>query len=374
MEYVKVVSNKKIHGWYPGKRECTSERVLLNPYLGCEIGCFFCYTLGYPGKFQIAKKENKIFVYTNFVENLKKQIDRLNFISTCYLSPVSDPLQPAEKIFKITEKTVEFLLSKNIPFNITTKERIPENFIEIMKEHPHCYGQVSILTINEGLRKKLMRKGAETEELFRNIEKLSKNNIFSICRIDPIIPFINDDEKDIEEIIKRGVDNGVRHIISSVMDIHISVKEEIFTEIEKRFGLSKRKKIENLYKEKIGSYLHTEISYRRRIFTILRNLCDKYKITFALCMEFERRNGKIYGLNREFASSINCEGINIPVYKRNGEKFYPSASCDGNCLNCKKPLCGIDELAQGKVKNNNYKGFTYYDYLKWSRKEMELFK
>ena len=91
-------------------------------------------------------------------------------------------------------------------------------------------------------------------------------------------------------------------------------------------------------------------------------------------MEFERKDREICGLNREFMSSINCEGINIPVYKRKGEKFYPAASCNGNCLNCKKPLCGIDELALGKVKNNNYKGFTYYDYLKWSRKEMELFK
>lgn len=369
MEYIKVFSDKKIHGWYPGKRECTSERILLNPYVGCEIGCFFCYTLGYPGRFQISKREKKIFVYTNFVENLKKQIGRLDFISACYLSPVSDPFQPAEKIFKITEKTAEFLLSKNIPFNITTKEKIPENIIQIMKGHPHCYAQVSILTEKENLRRKLMRRGANTEILFDNIENLSKNEIFTVCRIDPIIPFVNDDIRDIENIIKKAKDRGAGHIISSVMDIHISVKKEIFTEIGKKFGQEIRNRVEELYTEKIGSYLHSKIDYRKSIFKSIRNLCDKHNLTFAVCMEFEKKGDGLYGLNEEFMSSENCEGVNIPIYKRKKDKFYPAVNCKGNCLSCKNPACGVDEIAQGKVKNNNYKGFDFYDYLRWSRKK-----
>ncbi|HOV21250.1 MAG TPA: radical SAM protein [bacterium] len=374
MEYIEVVSDKKIHGWWKGKRECSSERVLLNPYVGCEIGCFFCYTCGYPGKFQLSKKESKVFVYINFVDNLKKQIEKLNYISTCYLSPVSDPFQPAEKIFKITEKTIEFLISKNIPVNITTKETIPENIIEMIKGHPHCYGQVSILTIDENLRKKLMEKGAETDKLFENIRNLSKNNIFSICRIDPIIPFINDSQDTLEEIIKRSKDCGAKHIIASIIDINISKKEEIFTEIEKKFGRSIKRKLEELYIEKIGSSLHSKIDYRKNVFSLLRNLCDKYNLTFALCMEFEKKDGKIYGLNKEFGSSVNCEGINIPIYKRDGEKFSPACDCNGNCISCNFPSCGIEEIAQGKVKNNNYKGFDFYDYLRWSKKQKGLFE
>ncbi|MCM8757647.1 MAG: hypothetical protein NC903_01120 [Candidatus Omnitrophica bacterium] len=98
----------------------------------------------------------------------------------------------------------------------------------------------------------------------------------------------------------------------------------------------------------------------------LRKISDKNKISFALCMEYELKEGKILGLNREFMSSYNCEGINIPIYVRKGDKFFPWGNCFGNCLNCKDALCGIEELAMAKDQNSK-KAFTLKDYRRWSQ-------
>lgn len=367
--HITVKSEKKIHNWYHGKRECTSERILLNPYIGCDVECFFCYALSYPGNFQKFRKEKIITVYENFVENIERQIEKIDVAFCGYLSPITEPFQELEKIYKISEKTIELFVEKNIPIEFITKSEIPETVIEKIKLQKHSFGQVSILTPDEKIRKKLMKKGAGTEKLFENVRRLAKNGIFSVCRIDPIIPFITDNKKDLEKLIKMAIDNGANHIIASIMDIPITIKEDVFSYIEKNFGHLIRKKIENLYTEKIGSWFHANINYRKEIFYFLREKCDKFNISFALCMEYEIKNGKIIGLNREFMSSENCEGINIPIYFRKGKNFY-HFKCNGNCLKCKNAFCGIDDIAQGN-KTNYFCGWNYYDYLRWSKKIRE---
>jgi DNA repair photolyase len=364
-KHIKVRSNKKIHNWYPGKRECTSERILLNPYIGCDVECFFCYALSYPGNFQKFRKDRTIFVYENFVENVKSQIDKLNVAFCGYLSPVTEPFQELENIYHLSEKTIELFIENNLPVEFITKSIVPDSVIEKIKNQKHSFGQVSILTPFEEKRKLLMKKGADTKNLFKNIEKLSKNGVFSVCRIDPVIPFITDDEKEIQILVKMAVESGAKHIVASVMDIPKRIKNDVLNYIKKIFGDEIRRKIEGLYKEKIGSWLHADIGYRRRVFGFLREICDKYNISFALCMEYEIKDGKIIGLNKEFMSSENCEGIDIPIYFRKNKRFFPY-DCNGNCLKCKEAKCGIYELAQGN-KDGNYDGWDYYDYLKWNK-------
>ncbi|MCD6407576.1 hypothetical protein J7L87_00820, partial [bacterium] len=285
--HILVNSSKKIHGWYPGKRECTSERILLNPYIGCDVECFFCYALSYPGRFQSFRKERVIFVYENFVENLKTQIEKLNVAFCGYLSPVSEPFQTLEKIYHLSTKTIELFVSLNIPIEFITKEVIPDEVVELIEGKKHCFGQISILTSEEKLREKLMKKGASTEDLFRNIEKLAKRGIFTVCRIDPVIPFITDNKENLKMIIKKAVDSGASHIIASVMDIPSTIYDDVLGEIRKRFGKSVENKIRKLYVEKIGSWYNAKIDYRRDIFSFLRNVCDKENVSFALCMEYE---------------------------------------------------------------------------------------
>jgi len=99
----------------------------------------------------------------------------------------------------------------------------------------------------------------------------------------------------------------------------------------------------------------------------MREICDRNKVTMGLCMEFESLDGKkVRGLNREFMSSNNCEGVNVPIYVRKGDGgcFEPVRGCDGNCLEChfsdKTPVCGIPDLKKGGA-------WKLRDYRRWSR-------
>lgn len=357
-----VDSNKKIHGWWPGKRECTSERFLLNPYNGCQVDCLFCYTKGFPGYFQEFRKNGTVTIFRNFDKFISHQLDSLCVASCGYLSPVTDPFQPLENIYHISERIIIEFLSRNIPIEIITKCKIPERILERIADQVHSFIQFSILTPSEEKRKRLMKGGGTTEEIFKEIEKTSKRGIFTVCRIDPIIPFMTDNLVDIEEIVNRASDSGAGHIVVSVLDIPIRIADEVFIKL-----CSFAPSLRTMYTECIGGYLHAKTSYRRKVFDAIRKYCEKKKITFALCMEYEIRDGIIHGLNREYMTSESCEGINIPVYLRRGNHFEPASSCSGTCLYCVSANCGVEDLALGRIVGIEKPGFIFSDYKRWSK-------
>jgi len=365
-KHILVSTKKELHGWWTGKRECTSERMLINPYNGCGIGCFFCYTLAFPGYFQIFGEKGIITVAKDFDRVVAKQLDSIDIASCGYLSPVTDPFQPLNEKYHLSEKIIRVFIERNIPIEFITKAFIPQEVIELIKLQTHSFGQVSILTFDDKMRKLLVPGGSSTSILFNNLKRLAKEGIFAVCRIDPIFPYLTDKPKDLTELIERARDAGVKHIIASVLDIPLRIKEEILKALKSHFGVGIEWNYRKLYQEKINGHLNARIDYRKKIFHLLGNICERKNITFALCMEYQLKEGEVVGLNQGFMSSRNCEGIDIPIYRRKGEKFYPASSCSGECLHCCEPDCGIEDLAMGR--DGSRKDWYLKDYRRWSGK------
>jgi len=364
-----VASKKELHGWWSGiepngARECTAERLLINPYNGCSHRCFFCYALAFPGYFERFRREGIVTVFKDFDKVVSRQLDTLNVASCGYLSPVTDPFQPINRRYELTEKIIEEFVRRNIPVNVVTKGVVSGKALKLLKRQEHSFAQITILTLDEELRRKLMQGGASVDELLKNIERLSDAGIFTVCRIDPVLPFVTDDEAELRTLVAAAKERGAMHIVASCVDIPLNTKSEILRKLEVEFGKDVRRRYERLFTERIGPRLHADIGYRRRLFRTLREICRRHNVTFALCMEFERLpNGRLRGLNAEFKTSNNCEGIDVPIYVRRDDRFEPVAGCDGNCLKCyfegKPPACGIPELAKAGA-------WRLKDYKRWS--------
>ncbi len=373
--HIIVDSNKEQHGWWNGiepygNRECTSERLLINPYNGCSHNCLFCYSHALGGYFRVFREKGIVTVFNDFAAKVARQLDGLTVASCGYLSPVTDPFQPLNEKYELSEQILKEFVDCNIPVQFTTKGRISETALKLIKKQEHSFGEVSILTLDEDTRRQLMAGGASTDELVRNIERLANADKFAVCRIDPIIPYVTDKQEELEELVQKVVDAGAEHIITSCMDIPLVMKYELYNELEKRFGIPKRQ-FESLYKERMSGRLHANIEYRRKLFSMMRTICDRNKVTMGLCMEFESINGKmVKGLNNEFMSSNNCEGIDIPLYIREGDgkRFEPVRGCYGSCLQCHSldtvPACAIPDLKKAGA-------WKLKDYRRWSARIKE---
>lgn len=363
--HILVTSRKELHGWWKGKRECTGERMLINPYNGCSVGCIFCYARALPAAyFRLFNDTGIVTVFEDFDRVIADQLDSISIASCGYLSPVCDPFQIVNSRYRLSEKIVRAFTERNIPIEFITKCVVPDEVIGLMRPRRHSFGQFSASTIREDLRSRLMRGGATVDDLFLSMSRCAVGGLAVILRIDPVIPFLTDSPEELRRLVERGMDCGARHVVASVMDIPVKIAKEVFAKM-RRFGVGFLYDLDKLYDELIDGYLHASIEYRKRVFDRLRNLCEARGMTFALCMEYELIGGRPVGLNREFMSSSNCEGVDIPVYIRRAGGFTPAADCTGACLTCVEPLCGIEDLAMGG--GGGKKDFTLRDYRKWSK-------
>jgi len=357
-------SRKKLHGWWPGKRECTAERMLLNPYNGCTHNCAFCYSNAFWGYFQLYASQGIMAVFKDFDKAVAQQLDSLDIASAGYLSPVTDPFQPINQEYRLSEKIIKVFVERNLPIEFITKGEISDEALSLMKNQPHSFGQVSILTVDEGLRQMLVPGAVSTEQLFGNLRRLASMRIHSVCRIDPIIPLITDSNENLAGLVKRAAFAGAKHIVASCLDIPRKTRGQIVDALSK---LNPQVELyyKQLYSEEIDGCYHANAGYRKRLFSKLRKISDKMGLTFALCMEYEIIGGEPIGLNSEFMSSTNCEGIDIPIYLRRNGKFVPATICAGNCLHCTEAICGISDLAMGKTGSK--KDWKLEDYRRWTR-------
>ena len=375
--HILVDSKKKMHGWRRAyepnhARECTAERLLINPYNGCSNSCCFCYAnaMGYGG-FELYLSKKIVTVSKDFDKQIAKQLDEISIGSCGYLSAVTDPFQKINEKYKLSEKIITEFNKRNLPIEIITKSRIPEEAIELLKQNKHNFAQVTILTPDESIRQKVIPYAADTKTLDENVSRLVKAGISTVIRIDPIIPGVTDRRQDLEFLVQKCSGMGASHIIASVLDIPTKIKQRISS----RLSAEKPYFNENSFPEKMFNDLNKDTAYRKKIFSFMREQCNKAGITFSLCMEFEPTNEKkegkpmLKGMNAEFMSSRNCEGIDTPIHIKKNNRFEPVEGCDGACLKCdKKPIpCGIPELQKaGKWEMKDYKMWsTWLDNLKF---------
>jgi DNA repair photolyase len=363
--HIVVESRKQLHGWYKGKRECTGERMLINPYNGCSVGCLFCYARALPAPyFRLFNDEGIVTVFKDFDRSVSDQLDSIGVASCGYLSPVCDPFQAVEGKYGLSGRIIEEFVRRNIPIQFTTKCEPPDGVLGLMRTQEHSFCQFSFVTEREELRSRLMTGGATVNGLFAAMERAALRGLPVVMRIDPVIPYLTDSRREITSLLDRGIGSGARHIVTSVLDIPVRMSKEVFANF-RAFGVGFTYDLGKLYKELIDGYLHAAIDYRKRVFDLLRDLCDARGVTLGLCMEYEVIGGKPVGLNETFMSSSNCEGADIPIYRREGNRFVPGASCDGACLRCIDARCGIGELAMGRGVEK--RGFGLRDYRRWTR-------
>src|SRR4029078_10298166 len=97
----------------------------LNPYRGCTHGCHYCFARRYQTQFELDSDDqfsSVIFVKINFVEVLRKELDRPSWArEQVALGTAADPYQQIEGPYKVTRRWLEALVAGRTPIGLVTK-------------------------------------------------------------------------------------------------------------------------------------------------------------------------------------------------------------------------------------------------------------
>jgi DNA repair photolyase len=188
----------------------------INPYLGCEHGCVYCYARPSHSYLDLSPGldfETKIFYKPNAVAVLLKEWDKPSYeCKPITIGANTDPYQPVEKNLKITRKLLETFLKHRHPLSIISKGVLMSRDIDLLEElagRNLVSVAISVPTAISSLKRILEPRVPAASARFRLIEMLKEAKVPVSLLMAPIIPAINDTE--IESIVKRAAAAGVDH-------------------------------------------------------------------------------------------------------------------------------------------------------------------
>lgn len=261
----------------------------LDSYKGCSFGCLYCFSqkvnnrkAGFFTNIIPADPRKLKIRFENLVNN--KRISS-SVINSClirkipiHFGSVSDPFQPHEEKYRVTQELLKILLEFNYPTVISTKSKliIEKPYIDLIKKFPVVV-QISFSTFENELSRKLEPNAPSPKERLNTLDFLAKNGFSTVARIQPFL-YLNC--KNLEEDIHTLYKSGVKHIIFEHLRIPTNSPLNIREQLWKNIGINYL----NEYK-KAGmkiSRINYELNVEMKIQTVLlaKKICHHYGISF----------------------------------------------------------------------------------------------
>ena len=160
----------------------------LNPYVGCEHGCVYCYAK-FMKRFtgHTERWGEFIDVKINAPELLAREVKRKK-VGRVWISGVCDPYQPLEKKYMLTKRCLGILVGNGWPFTVQTKSALVMRDIEILKKSRDAEVGFTITTADEKIRKLFEPGASPIKERIEALAELHSEGIRTFAMIAPILP------------------------------------------------------------------------------------------------------------------------------------------------------------------------------------------
>lgn len=248
----------------------------LNTYLGrCGHSCIYCYAVKFPSFTGPAIPRGDL------LEKIEIMAAKTKPKLPVMLSDCTDPYQPLEKYYKITRGCIEALVKHKFPLLIVTKSDMVLRDLPILKLTSTVVS-MTVTTLDEEIAKFWEPNAPPPKNRVNALKKLSEEGIYTTARIDPIIPGVNDDAGEFEELVQKLVEVGVKQITASTFK-----PVRGFFKILKKLDYGLYRRLYRLYSDGkwILGYKYLRDDLRRKIITRLRSIVLRYGLEFSSCRE-----------------------------------------------------------------------------------------
>lgn len=268
----------------------------INPYLGCEHGCVYCYARPSHSYLDLSPGldfETKIFYKPNAVAVLLKEWEKSSYeCKPITIGANTDPYQPIEKNLQVTRKLLQTFLKHRHPLSIISKGVLMSRDIDLLQELAELNlvrVAISVPTADNSLKRILEPRVPAASARFRLIEMLTEAKVPVSLLMAPIIPAINDAE--IEAIVKQAAESGVESASWILLRLPHEIKqlfeEWLETHMPERSGhvmsLMRQASGGQRYDSRFGVRQRGKGAYAEMINQRFRAACRRYGI------EAERR-------------------------------------------------------------------------------------
>ncbi len=221
----------------------------LNPYIGCEFGCTYCYardthrwTLERMGGWADAHPsfERDILVKTNLADTIVRTLDPAKLAGqTLAIGTATDPYQPAERRFQLTRQALETLLAyRGIRLGVTTKSPLVVRDVDLLKQLAERHDvsvNMSIATLDTRLARRLEARSAVPGARLRAVRQLTDAGIRTGVFVMPILPCITDGRRELDALLAAAKEAGARFASWSALRLGPAARRHFLPHLAREF-------------------------------------------------------------------------------------------------------------------------------------------
>lgn len=252
----------------------------MNLYRGCPHGCIYCDS---PSNCYHIDNFDKPKGKKYALEILEKELSKIKTSKkgVIGIGAMSDTYNPQERNFEQTRGALKLISKYNFGISIDTKSDLILRDIDLLKEisqKNNCIVKITITTPNDELSKIIEPHVCPSSKRFKTIKTLSDNGIYTGIMLNPILPFITDNEKDIKELVRLASQNGAKFIHTYMaITLRENQRHYYYQKLDEHFPGLKEKYIKT-YGTRYDCLTLNKIS----LFKTFIDECEKYVILYSM--------------------------------------------------------------------------------------------
>ncbi len=173
----------------------------INPYTNCSFGCMYCY--GH------MNNESKSITLQGL------EMELMNNKGVIEIGTYTDAYQTIEKSKKLMRTILKELIKHPSTIVINTKSDLILRDLDLLKELSNKTAVSIGISINKLSNNNLDGNSPRPSKRINTLKELLNNNLNAYLRYDPIIPYYNDDEDSITEVLNEFANTNLRRITVS---------------------------------------------------------------------------------------------------------------------------------------------------------------
>lgn len=250
----------------------------LNIYKGCSHGCIYCDSRSdcyHIENFdEVKAKENAMIILEKELKSKRKK-------GVIGSGAMSDPYNPQERVHQLTRQSLMLINKYRFGVSLTTKSSLIERDLDLLveiKKHSPVLVLMTITSAEDALASIIEPRVSKSSLRFETLRKFGQAGIPTGILMMPILPFINDTEENIQEIVDLGAQSGVRYMYPAFgVTLRENQRDYFYEQLDRNFPGLKQK-----YISTFGDRYVCDSSKAQVLFRLFQKECDKHSIIYPM--------------------------------------------------------------------------------------------
>jgi DNA repair photolyase len=241
----------------------------LNPYVGCEFGCTYCYAR-YTHRYVVERArdagritdaeftefrgahgweafENRIFVKEQILGALESDLRRYfktqgterKELEAIVIGTATDPYQPAERRFRLTRAVLERLAKcEGLSVGIISKSPLIARDRDVLlrvQKNNDLQIHVSLITLDAKLARQLEARSPIPAARLRALKKLTDAGINAGLIVAPVLPGITDGLAHLDRLFAAARSAGARFVHAGALRLYAPIRDRFMPILAEHF-------------------------------------------------------------------------------------------------------------------------------------------